>query len=303
MNAPAASIVIPTCQRPAELARCLASLSAQVPVGGPVEILVCDDSAEDCTKRLIAADFPGVTWQAGPRRGPAANRNSGARAGRGEWLIFVDDDCEPRAGFLQAYMEAIRGLGSRRRVAIEGATFRDWGNRSLLFEAPHNTNGGTLISCNFAMPRALFLEFGGFDERFPTAAFEDTEFAARLQLEGVGMIFVREAAVDHPLRPLPSPSKLAGRWESRVISTYDFGASTPQLLWHLPRHVTAVILSRFRGRNWDSDTLKAAGIFLCEYLWFLWGLPGWISRYRRAPRSAFWAAQIRLGKTPRRFGL
>ena len=47
-----------------------------------------------------------------------------------------------------------------------------------------------------------------------------------LQIKGVKVVFVRDAAVDHPLRPLPEAVKLARRWESRVVSTYEFGAST-----------------------------------------------------------------------------
>lgn len=35
--------------------------------------------------------FPKVHWQVGPRRGPAANRNLGASAGRSEWLIFASE--------------------------------------------------------------------------------------------------------------------------------------------------------------------------------------------------------------------
>ena len=244
-----------------------------------------------------------LRWNEGPRRGPAANRNFGARVADGDWLIFLDDDCNPRQGFLAAYLKQMQLLGSEARVALEGATFRTVPNPSLLWEAPDNRNGGALISCNFAMPRRLFLECGAFDERYPVANFEDTEFAVRVQIKGVKLVFVREAAVDHPMRPLPKAAKLARRWESRVVSTYEFGASTAQVIWHLPRHVALVILSRFRGRKLDRDNRRAALVFLKEFLLTIWYLPGWLRKHQAVPRSQFWTEQIRLGNAPYRFGL
>jgi glycosyltransferase involved in cell wall biosynthesis len=242
---------------------------------------------------MVDQEFSTVHWNQGPRRGPAANRNLGARVADEEWLVFLDDDCNPRPGFLTAYLKQMDLLGSEARVALEGATYRTVANPSLIWEAPDNRNGGALISCNFAIPRRLFLECGAFDERYPAANFEDTEFAVRLQIKGVKMLFVRDAIVDHPLR----------RWESRVVSTYDFGASTGQVAWHLPRHVALVILSRFRGRKFDRDNLKAAFVFFKEFLLTIWYLPGWLRKYQAGPRSGFWAEQIRLGNAPPRFGL
>ena len=60
---------------------------------------------------MVNEEFPMVRWNEGPRRGPAANRNFGARVADGEWLIFLDDDCNPRPGFLAAYLKANGALG------------------------------------------------------------------------------------------------------------------------------------------------------------------------------------------------
>lgn len=306
MVAPRVSIIIPTCNRVKELAIGLRLLLPQIPSDGTVELLVCDDGGDEQTKRMLERDFSFATfviWQQGPRRGPAANRNAGARAAQGEWLIFLDDDCEPRSDFLAAYLSQIKACTSKERIALEGATYRMEDSPSLLWEAPHNPEGGALISCNFAIPRRLYLEMGGFDERYPMASFEDTEFAARLQREGVGIVFVKGAAVDHPLRPLPPVLKLARRWEARAISTYDFGASTWQVFWKLPRHIALVILSRFREREFTRDNAKAALFFLGEFLLSVWYLPGWLRKYHSAPRSPFWSEQVAAGKAPPRFGL
>ena len=303
MSKPSVSIIIPTCHRPKDLKHCVGTLLSQIPADQHVDILVCDDSADERSKDMLAADFPAVKRLAGPQCGPAANRNAGARAAVGDWLLFVDDDCEPRPEFLSAYLEVINATPLDHRVALEGATHRIGTVNSLLTEAPHNPDGGALISCNFAIPRKLFLASNGFDERFPMAAFEDTEFAARLQLEGGRIIFIKAAAVDHALRPAPPAGKLARRWEARVISTYDFGGTTAQVAYRLPRHILLVILSRFRGKKLTADNIKAAFIFTKEYLTVLWLLPGWIKKYRLAPRSPFWIEQEKLGRTPPKLGL
>jgi GT2 family glycosyltransferase len=297
------SVIIPTCNRSTELHSCLSLLVPQLPSEGTVTGFVCDDGTDGKTRVMVEQEFPIVRWNAGPRRGPAANRNLGARVADGEWLIFLDDDCNPRPGFLAAYLKQMQLLGSDARVALEGATYRTVAEPSLIWEAPDNRNGGALISCNFAIPRRLFLESGAFDERYPAANFEDTEFAVRLQIKGVKMVFVSDAIVDHPLRPLPEAIKLARRWESRVVSSYDFGASTRQVMWYLPRHIALVILSRFRGRKLDRDNLRAAFVFIKEFLLTVWYLPGWLRKYQQAPRSSFWADQIRSGNAPPRFGL
>lgn len=296
------TLIIPTYQRPGELAECLSRLTPQAMAAG-MEILVCDDSADERTLKMLRRQFPEVLHLAGPRRGPAANRNAGARAAQGEWLIFLDDDCEPNERFLGAYLEAFAKHSAEEDIAFEGATIRKGTNDSLLTEAPHNPDGGALISCNFGISRRAFLEAGAFDERFPMAAFEDTEFAARWNLLGGKVEFLPEAAVEHPLRRAPSAGQLARRWESRVISTYDFGGTTAQVAWRLPRHVLLVILSRFRGKPWSGDNLRAVFVFAAEFLIFLTLLPGWLMKYHARPRSAFWVEQQKLGRAPRKLGL
>lgn len=301
MSATSLSIIIPTCNRPAELSVCLGKLQEMVTQHTGVEVLVMDDGTAS-SQPMVAERFPWAHWQEGPRRGPAANRNKGALLATGGWLVFLDDDCVPSPQFLDAYVEAIRSKGGHA-CALVGATFSPQVRPSLLWEAPHNPKGEAVISCNFALPRKSFHDLGGFDERYPMAAFEDTEFEARVRSSGLSVHFVPRAVVDHPLRRIPSPRKLACRWEARVISTLDLGASRMDVLWRLPEHVLKVIVSRLRSQPWSWDTLHAAGSFFGEFLWVLWLLPGWIRRHAVGERSPFWIMQVNMGRAPARFGL
>jgi GT2 family glycosyltransferase len=294
------SIIIPTCNRPGDLARCLRALAQQLEQH-PCEVIVSDDSLDESTQAMLKAEFPAVRITTGPRSGPGANRNAGARIATGEWLIFIDDDVIPTAGFLSAYLAAFATAeGTRILHGLTEATPR---KTSLLWEAPEVLELVSCFpSCNFAIRRDLYTSSGGFDERY-TPAFEDIEFASRLQGQGEACTYVPGAAVQHPLRPVPSARKLAQRWEPRVVSALDMGASPVVLPLLLTKHVALVILSRFRGAPLSLDNARAALLFAREFAWFLLLLPGWLMRHARARRSTFWELQRSLGRTPVRYGL
>jgi len=299
MSRSSVSIVIPTCHRVGDLERCLETLIPQLPADGSCELVVSDDGDLSQTKARLASKFPAVRWTQGPRRGPAANRNHGASATTGQWLIFVDDDVLPSAKFLRAYLQAIAAVGDSN-TALEGATIRERDLPSLLWEAPHNPDGGILISCNFAVSRKVYEFVGHFDERFPVAAFEDTEFSARLSAKGVRVVFVPEARLTHPLRRRPSARKLALRWEGNAIYAFEQGASAFRVLWNLPWHALRVIQSRFRGKPLNADNTKAVGLFAAEWLLVLWLTPGWVRKWAKKERSPFWCDWVsRHGSAPK----
>ncbi|MGA2053571.1 MAG: glycosyltransferase, partial [Opitutales bacterium] len=152
---------------------------------------------------LVADRFPWATWTAGPRRGPAANRNHGARLARAEWLAFTDDDCLPDPGWLAGFARALASESVSPPDVLEGRTYADRPRRSLAERSPINTHGGYLWSCNFAVRASVFVSLGGFNEGFPYAAMEDVDFARRLRAAGAREQFVEAAGVRHPWREIP----------------------------------------------------------------------------------------------------
>src|SRR5688572_20611263 len=98
------SVVVPTYRRPDLLARCLGALLRQSWPPADYEVIVADDAAEEATRRLVESlDTSGLRLQYVPvlgRHGPAAARNVGWRAARGEIIAFTDDDCIPDSGWL-----------------------------------------------------------------------------------------------------------------------------------------------------------------------------------------------------------
>ena len=213
------SVVIPTCRRHESLARCLRRIvgGAQLLPADRFEVIVTDDGPSgDNAAGMVRRDFPTVRWVEGPRRGPAANRNNGAAAARAAWLVFTDDDCLPQATWLSGFAQRLdAGVGDC--LVLEGRT-TDGGIKDAgpFYMAPDNEKGGLLWSCNLAIERRFFESLGGFDEKFPFPHLEDVDLRLRLDDGGRRYLFVPEACVDHPPRPVAT----ALRWVQTQESAY-----------------------------------------------------------------------------------
>jgi len=212
------TVVIPTCRRPAMLAHCLRT----IPTG--TDVVVSDDGGDEETRSLMAREFPHIRFVAGPRHGPAANRNNGARAAEGDWLAFIDDDCEAQPGWLEAIVKA-----SPEADVVEGRTVAPGATDSPLEEHVENLRGGVLWSCNLAVERKAFLALGSFDEDFLEAGGEDMEFAWRVARAGLRVKFVPEALVHHPPRYIGWRGLWRRMWMARWMPLYwmKTGQSAP----------------------------------------------------------------------------
>lgn len=193
------SVIVPTCHRPDFLAVCLERLAPgrQTLAACHYEVVVTDDSRNSASRQMVHERFPWARWAAGPRRGPAANRNQGAREARGTWLAFVDDDCQPEPTWLGELTPAV---DESELDVVEGRTVCPGKQDSPFQEQVENLTGGLYWSCNLAMRRETFLRLGGFDEDFEEAGGEDMEFAWRIRQAGLETRFAPAACVLHPPR-------------------------------------------------------------------------------------------------------
>lgn len=95
------SIVIPTCNRPDDLRRCLSTLQAERR-SRDVEIIVIDNRPGDASPtRAVVADFGRVLFIEEPRPGLSYARNAGFAAATGDILIAIDDDVTVPEGWLE----------------------------------------------------------------------------------------------------------------------------------------------------------------------------------------------------------
>jgi GT2 family glycosyltransferase len=237
------SVIIPTCDRNDLLAKCLDCLAPGVQSLDidHYEVIVSDDSKANTARSFVAEQYTWVKWVEGPKRGPAANRNNGARQASGGWLIFFDDDCLPSANCLNSYWEYI---SESDWLVLEGKVTSKEKIHSPILTVPFNEYGGNLWSCNFAIKKKTFVEIGMFDENYRFPNLEDNDLKKRIELKKIEIKFVPNADVDHPPRRLASPKKLARYHESWLYFHNKFGERKNlfNLVSTIIRHRVAAIL-------------------------------------------------------------
>ncbi|MEI7979624.1 MAG: glycosyltransferase [Bacteroidota bacterium] len=225
------SIIIPTCNRPDLLKLCLNKLikSAVNFNLELIEIIVSDDSCDELTRSMASIQFPHVIWIKGPKKGPAANRNNGAKIAKGEWLIFLDDDIIPDEHIIAGYNKII--TKHQNLVAVEGCIEPD--DYKLLkkdmAECPVNITGGCFWSANIAIKKSSFETIGGFDEQFQIAANEDQDIYLRL-IESYGraaIVFDKSVKVIHPVR-FATLKKYFSIYSIRVTNYAKFAIKHPE---------------------------------------------------------------------------
>jgi glycosyltransferase involved in cell wall biosynthesis len=212
MTEPTFSIIVPTYNRAAQLASCLEGLARLDYPRDRFEVLVVDDGSET-SPEIVIAPFRGrveVTLLAQEHGGPAAARNTGARAARGRYLVFTDDDCTPAADWLRALESR---FGETPFHAIGGPTTNAYPDNifavtsqlilDMMFARSNAdpSKAHLLASNNLALPADGFHAIHGFDaSQFPIAAGEDRDICERWVDHGHGIIYASEVRVCHAHR-------------------------------------------------------------------------------------------------------
>jgi GT2 family glycosyltransferase len=194
---PRISVVVPTRGRPEALLDCVDALRGQEPPEGGYEIVVVDDGD----------GVPALTGQvrvvAGEGAGPAAARNRGIEAARGEIIAFTDDDCRPSPRWLRE-LDAALLRGQAAGVAgntVNGLAEDVFAAASqIVLDAAHEHFSragapGFAASCNLAVRTADIRALGGFDRRLRYA--EDRELCARWLASGRRLAWAPAAEVVH----------------------------------------------------------------------------------------------------------
>lgn len=192
------SIVIPA-TRPHMVSRLVAALDdAGLPAG--VRVIVVDDRSSPATPITGRETSRTVDVLRGGGQGPAAARNTGARACTTDWVVFLDDDVIPQPGWSAALAQDLHTAGPevaavQGRVRVPrppGRRPTDW-ERSVI-----GLERARWITADMAILRQVLNEIGGFDECFPRAYREDTDAALRLTDVGYRVVPGRREVI-HPI--------------------------------------------------------------------------------------------------------
>jgi GT2 family glycosyltransferase len=202
------SIIVPTYERPAHIAACVAALRRLERPGGRLEIVIVNDGGAPLSASLASGaleDGCDVRVIDQENAGPGPARNAGAAVARGELLAFTDDDCRPDAGWLVAFDAALRAepkalAGGRTVNALTSNPYAEASQRLVDFVEAYfqgGVRGRFFTSNNLAVSREEFLAIGGFATRFTRFTAEDREFCDRWSAEGRPSVSVPNAIVQH----------------------------------------------------------------------------------------------------------
>ncbi len=241
------SVVVPFRGQPEDAAAVLARVG-RLRLAPRDELVIADNSDDACLVAAVGADRPVRAVRAGGERSSYHARNAGARAAGREWLLFMDADCDPDPGLLDAYFSETPGEGVG---ALAGQILGDFQQSSFLARYVESrkffrqdsgllAEAGVAATGNLLVRREAFDAIAGFTEGIRSAG--DVDLCRRLRSAGWAIEARQNAVVRHRHRDsLPSLLSAIARYGagSRWLDQREPGTSPP---WPLVSGVVGVAL-------------------------------------------------------------
>ncbi|MEW5956165.1 MAG: glycosyltransferase [Chloroflexota bacterium] len=144
--------------------------------------------------------------------GPAAARNKGIHAARGEYILFINDDTLLAPAALAAHLQAHQEKGQSKISVLGTFVYVPEAQQKpfvyfleqtdIVFAYPLLKPGNLynyrfFWTCNLSIRRQALFEAGLFDEDFAEPMVEDTELGYRLEKLGYGVLYYPAAQAQH----------------------------------------------------------------------------------------------------------
>lgn len=199
------SVVIPVYHNATRALSLADALTRQrLPDGHLLEIIVVDDgSGKESVHVLKGHQNEALRVIALEKNSGRSNAcHSGAIHARGEYLAFIDSDCEPAdTTTLDAHLQGLRAgaIGSCGPIATVGDRFWARYQRAATErrQKKHAAAGAFhATTANFVVRKDVYLQAGGFDSRYREYGFEDRDLLVRLAQLG-SIVWCPDAKVVH----------------------------------------------------------------------------------------------------------
>ena len=244
------SIVIPVCNKLELTRQCLIHL-AEVTHGCTYEVIVVDNGSTDGTKEFLVSlggDIQVITNDS--NQGFAIACNQGAKAAKGKYVVFLNNDTIPQTGWLSALVNEAE---QHADVAIVGSKLLYPNNTiqhagvvfSKISLTPYHLFNGVksdfpaanirqefqaVTAACLLIRQKEFLSVGGFDEDFRNG-FEDVDLCLKIRESGKKVIYQPKSVLYHleeqtPGRKDPETEQKNGfllmdRWAGRIVVDED----------------------------------------------------------------------------------
>lgn len=222
---PDVSIVIPVHNKFDVTYVCLAGLLF-ARTRASFEVIVVDDGSSDTTCK-IEDIAPGVVYVRNEvAQGFVGACNAGAAVARGRYIVFLNNDTEPTADWLDELLFVFAnfdgaGLAGSKLIYADGYLQEAGG---IVWETGDPWNYGRrgnasdprfsytricdyLSGAAVMIPADLWQELGGFSQEFAPAYFEDTDLAFKVRNAGRKVVFARArwSSTTRAFRTEPTP--------------------------------------------------------------------------------------------------
>lgn len=199
---PLASVIIPTLNSRELLQKQIISVLNQDTTPYEFEVIIADNGSTDGTEELVAyfakSDYRIRYIDASSKKGVSFARNKGVSVSSGSLIVFCDADDVVQENWLKAYIDTFidrpgQTYGGQLSRYIGDQFVSKSGLNTTLWELAFPSGA------NCAIDKSTFEKLGQFDESWEWGG-EDANFFWNAQLQGVELIFVKDAWIFYQMR-------------------------------------------------------------------------------------------------------
>ncbi|MBN8923476.1 MAG: hypothetical protein BGP10_05695 [Rhodanobacter sp. 68-29] len=265
--APEVSVVIPVHGKLEWTLTCLRSI-VRHPARTSFEVIVVDDASQDETFSVLST-VSGLRVLRNERNlGFIGSCNRGAGAAKGPLLVFLNNDTQVMAGWLDALVDTCNeepqcGIVGSRLVYPDGR-LQEAG--CLVFSDGEGWNVGRFESredprylyrrdtdyvsgAALLIPRDLFQQVGGFDSRYAPAYCEDMDLAFAVRATGRRVVYEPASQVVHFEGTSSGVDPFAGIKRYQLINLEKFREKWAEALERQPPRKSTVEQALAHGRR------------------------------------------------------